>query len=424
MSQQLRPWQHLPIKMPWDYDPGPEFFYDNIVGPLAEDMIRMMCTGIHIDYDAVEKLRSTIDDVLTNVDATLLRNEIIKKFQEKRAIKAQEGHYAKHTENVRSPEFFLREYSGSVEHRTAVVNEYLNSIGSEKDVKDKWTVKDLKTYNIFKNDSFLEQIIDKSVSPTSKHVLSGMMRLAEAKAELWNRPRYDKANSKAVIDPFNPASAPQKQELFEMLGIEPLAYSDKTGDGSWGRDYVEALQKQMAGSDPVLDEVMQCIIDHSYSGIIRNNFLKAFDTFTIDGVLHGNIRIFGAKSFRPTSNSPNLLNAPSTGSIYAKPLKKCFIAPKGMLIYAIDLSALEDRVIANLSGDENKIGLFLEGLDGHSLNACGYDPERAESIVGKLPNIKETSKAIKKAVDEGNKEAKTFRQWSKDKTFKLSLTVH
>lgn len=340
MTQQLRLWQNLPIKMPWDFDPGPEFFYENIVEPLTKDMIRMMCTGIHIDYDAVEQLRSTIDKVLSNVDATLLRNEIIQKFQEKRAVKAQAGHYAKHTENIREPEFFLREYSGTVEHRTAVVNNYLESIGYEKDVKEKWTVKDLKTYNVFKNDPILEQIISKDISNSHRVVKAGMQALAEAKAELWNRPRYDKANSKAPVDPFNPGSAPQKQELFEMLGIEPLAFSDKTGDGSWGREYVEALQKQMGDSDPVLNEVMQCIIDHSYSGIIRNNFLKAFDTFTIDGVLHGNIRIFGAKSFRPTSNSPNLLNAPSTGSIYAKPLKKCFIAPKGMLIYAIDLSAL------------------------------------------------------------------------------------
>ena len=182
-----------------------------------------------------------------------------------------------------------------------------------------------------------------------------------------------KANIKVEVDPFNPGSSTQKQQLFKMLGIESIKKSKTTGDDSWDRESIEHLQKTHQDED--IQEFLQACIDHSFGAIIRSTFLSAFDAFTIDGVLHGNIKLGGTKTFRPSSNSPNLLNMPSSRSIYAKPLKRCFIAPKGRIIYTADLGALEDRVLANLSDDTNKKNIFLEGLDGHSLNACGYFPD-------------------------------------------------
>jgi DNA polymerase-1 len=421
-KKDLRPWQRLPLPKPADLDLGPEFFHDNFVHPLIEDAIRLMCAGLYIDNDAVEALRSTIDEVLSNVDALLLRNSVIQKYQEQRAVVAQKVHIAKSTEAVRDIGHYLRDYDeSSMLHRTWVVNTYLKSVDCAKDIKETWPVKDLKAYNSFKENDFIAKVLDKSIAKKSETVAIGMIALAEHKVELWNRPRYDKAKSKASLDPFNPGSAKQKQELFAMLNIEPLAVSETSGDGSWGREYIEILLKQSDHTDEAYDEVLQCIIDHSFSGIIRNNFLKAFDTYTIDGVLHGNIKIFGAKSFRPTSNSPNLLNMPSTKSIYAKPLKKCFIAPEGMLIYAIDLGALEDRVIANLSGDVNKSNIFLEGLDGHSLNACGYFPEKIAEVMGpNTDNVAYVKEFYRLADVEKHPVIGKIRSASKAPTFKLA----
>jgi hypothetical protein len=416
----LRPLELLPVPFPCDYDPGPEYFYSNFVKPMIPDTIDMMCTGMHIDDNAVESLRSTIDDVLSTVDSKLLRNTITQKLQKQRYKVVQKVHYAKSTEAIRTAEFFYREYNNTVEHRTWVVNTYLKSKNLDKDIKPEWTVKALKNYNIFKTDKVLDRIIDKSIGSNTDIVVNGMTALAEYKTELWNRPRYDKANSAASMEPFNPGSAKQLQELFSMLKIPPMAFSNTTGDGSWGREYIEILYKQSDGTNKELDEVLECIIDHSFGGIIRTTFLKAFDTYTVDGVLHGNIKLFGAKSFRNTSNSPNLLNMPSSKSIYAKPLKKCFVAPEGMLIYAIDLSALEDRVIANLSGDVNKSNIFLEGLDGHSLNACGYFPDEVAEILGKnVDNVKYVKEFYERS-EAGDKLLKAIRFKSKAPTFKLA----
>lgn len=416
----MRPSQHLPVPMPKDYDPGTEYFYKNFVQHFIPDMIQMMTTGLYVDYDAVEKLRSTIDEVLSDVDARMLRNKVIQKYQDKRANKNQKAHYAKHTANVRDYTYYIKEYEGKVAHRTWVVNNYLTEINCTDDLRDKWSAVDLKNYNIFKQDSFLSHLITKTYAKDSPYIKQGMENLAKYKSELWNRPRYDKANSKATVDPFNPGSSIQKQEIFEMLNVEPLAFSDKTGEASWKRKFVEEILRVTNESETELVDILECIIDHSFSSIIRNNFLKAFDTYTIDEVLHGNIKLFGAKSFRPTSNNPNLLNAPSTGSRYAKPLKRCFIASEGYLVYAIDLSALEDRVIANLSGDTNKQNIFLEGLDGHSLNACGYFPDEIKKHIGENTDNVSYVKEFFQRVEAGDKLLDAIRFRSKAPTFKLA----
>lgn len=120
-----------------------------------------------------------------------------------------------------------------------------------------------------------------------------------------------------------------------------------------------------------------------------------------------------------------MLNTPSTGSKFAKPIKRCFIAPPGQLIYAIDLSALEDRVMASLSRDINKCSVFTDGLDGHCLNALGYF---REEVAQHMPLTGDTVTDVKQFFDlqeHGHKELKAIRQKGKPATliYKRLYTV-
>ena len=416
----MRPYQRLPVSMPSDYDPGPSYFYENFASHFIPDMIKMVDTGLAVDSSAVEDLRTLIDEVQETVYERLGKHPYVVKYQETcRRPKAQREHEEDATKSVRTLDHYLKSFKETdMTHRTWLVNTHLRGIGRDKDVRDKWTVKDIKEYNIFLNDAFLSSVIDKRISPNSTAAVKAMRSLAEYKLELWNRPRYEKKKQKVSLEAFNPNSAKQTCEIFQMLKIPAKAYSKDTGEPSWGRDQIEELRKE--SKDETLIELLDAMIDNSFSSIIKTNFIKAFDTFTIDEVLHGKINLFGAKSFRNTSNSPNLLNAPSTKSIYAKPLKRCFKAKDDFVIYTADLSALEDRVISNLSGDVNKCNVFKEGLDGHSLNACGYYPKEIERVIGKFNNDVDRVKAFMQKNDEENSVIKDLRQKSKGPTFKLA----
>lgn len=101
-------------------------------------------------------------------------------------------------------------------------------------------------------------------------------------------------------------------------------------------------------------------------------------------------------------------------------LVDCVKVVPNKLIASIDYSALEDRVMANLSKDKNKLALFTEGLDGHSLSATYYFPEQVSALIGEYTDNKEASVKLKTLVDEGNKKAKEIRQNAKPISFGLS----
>lgn len=229
---------------------------------------------------------------------------------------------------------------------------------------------------------------------------------------------------------FNPNSSTQKIDLFEMLGIE-IEEKTESGQMKTDRKEIDKLLKNYENLC-ILDEnnqeykdikeILEIFINQSYAAIIRDTFVKNFYLYSINSVLYSNLKLFGTKTFRCTSSDPNMLNMPSNTNIFSKAFKKCLVAPKGYMIYTADLSALEDRVVANLSKDENKCSIFTDNIDGHCLNSLAYFPEEIYSELPRMENEsnKDYCKRYIEAIDHGNKKLKACRQRGKSTTFGLN----
>jgi len=91
-------------------------------------------------------------------------------------------------------------------------------------------------------------------------------------------------------------------------------------------------------------KVLKALIELNKVSKILDSFIPNFLNKTIskkDKVyLHGGFNPTGTVSGRMSSSGPNLQQLPSTGSIYAKPIKKCFQAPAGWLMVGADFNAL------------------------------------------------------------------------------------
>lgn len=210
---------------------------------------------------------------------------------------------------------------------------------------------------------------------------------------------------------FNPNSSPQLQDLlFNVLGLPVLGLTDK-GQPSADGDTIKALQNHT--DDPDVIKFLKGLEDYAAVNKIMTDFIPSLKNAQKgpDGwhYLFGNFNLGGTKSGRLSSSGPNLQNLPAN-SRYAKYIKSCFVAPPGWLFAGLDFASLEDRISALTTKDPNKLKVYTDGYDGHSLRAYSYFGDQ-------MPDIDPNS------VDSINSIAdkyKPFRQDSKTPTFLLT----
>jgi len=210
---------------------------------------------------------------------------------------------------------------------------------------------------------------------------------------------------------FNPNSAPQLQQLlYEQLGLPVIDYTD-TKQPATGKDTLEKLKYHTQDKDVL--QLLNALMDYNDVTIILSTFIPAFER-SIRGpdgwyYLFGNFNLGGTVSGRLSSNDPNLQNIPATGTKYAKIIKECVQAPPGWIFVGLDFSSLEDKISALTTKDPNKLKVYTDGYDGHSLRAYFYYREE-------MPDIEDTVESINSI----QKKYKSLRQESKPPTFALT----
>jgi uracil-DNA glycosylase family 4 len=191
--------------------------------------------------------------------------------------------------------------------------------------------------------------------------------------------------------PINPASGDQVAALLfgerrltftddDARDLQPVSFdleSEKrtpTGKRASTDDKVlEGLKLKYANRADVV-EVVQLILDYRMRHKIITTYAdKIPRIIDADGYVHTRIRPTTAATFRWASGDPiNLQNIPirnKGGADLGRMVRGCFVAPDGWVLGSADYSQVELRILAALSGDDNLLRAFREGLDPHVLGA-------------------------------------------------------
>lgn len=217
---------------------------------------------------------------------------------------------------------------------------------------------------------------------------------------------------------FNPNSDQQMRALlFDWLQLPVINLTDAKLPSTDGES-IEALINRV--EDASLKELLETFQLFAIIGTLTTNFMPSIlgATEGPDGwhYLFGNFNLGGTLSGRLSSSGPNLQNLPSTGKghklklKYAKMIKSCFGAPPGWLFVGADFPSLEDRISALTTKDPNKLKVYTDGYDGHSLRAYAYWPD-------KMPDIDPNSVV---SINSISKKYKPLRDRSKNPTFTLT----
>ena len=147
--------------------------------------------------------------------------------------------------------------------------------------------------------------------------------------------------------------------LFTKLNI-PYAGNSKKGL-STKKDVLDKLKDK----HPIINK----ILEYRMLSKIRGTYITGMMEYIMpDNKIHTIYNQTLTRTGRLSSSDPNLQNIPIRYD-YGRLIRKSFVATKGYEIMSSDYSQIELRIFAHMSGVENLISAFKQGMDIHTKTA-------------------------------------------------------
>lgn len=254
----------------------------------------------------------------------------------------------------------------------------------------------------------------KNFLDTNLQIQNASYLIAEKRTEQRNaKLKVKETTVQDNLKTFNYNSTKDLAVLVQDVMQLPIHSYTPKGNPKLDKKSIKNLTNTTDNSD--YREILAKIVDLSDIRKMRNTFLPAFKRaisipyYNISqgcttAALHGYFNVGTTVSGRMSSSNVNLQQLPSSGAVYAKATKECFVAiDDNWLFVGIDFNSLEDRISALTTKDSNKLKVYLDGYDGHCLRAYYYfkdqmpdiDPDNVESInsiAQKYPKLRQRSK--------------------------------
>lgn len=102
---------------------------------------------------------------------------------------------------------------------------------------------------------------------------------------------------------------------------------------------------------------------------LNSTYVSKYDRFIYGDKIHATFSLHKTNTGRVAASDPNVQNLPSRGEL-AKTYKRMFLPKPGFKLIAADFSQAELRVIAQMSGDREMKGAYLNNIDLHAKTAA------------------------------------------------------
>lgn len=261
-----------------------------------------------------------------------------------------------------------------------IFGKMLNKEGNVKDVFEQIL---MPASDWFLNAEYNGVYIDQEKMDDAEAYLLEELAAARKELDKWG-PGVNWRSPKQIADLF-----------FDQLGIDPVEKT-KTGANSTSESVLKRIDHPAA----------QALLRFRGAAQQHSFFIEGWKPFLVDGILHPSFKLHGTVTGRPSCEHPNLQQVPRDPRI-----RSLITAPKGWVLVECDLSQIEMRLAAELSGDQTLLDTFYNKEDVHwktatrEIGRSGAVPKLVISTAQKITGKKKLtySEAIEVITKAGHK---------------------